>query len=75
MSGVFRVFEVWALLDELRRSGKYRGCFVAVDVCEVRVVGVDRDLRKLVERLRRGGVDLSRVVIEYIPERFVELVV
>jgi len=45
------VFEVWALLDELRRSGGYRGCFVVVDVCEV------------------------RVVIEYILERFVELVV
>ncbi len=54
---------------------KYRGKLIAIDVDTAEVVEVSDDLFDLLKRVKEKGIDLGKVLIEYIPEERVDMIV
>ncbi len=56
--------------DDLRKE--YKNQFVAVK--DKDVIAADADLKKLVEKLRKDGIDTSSIVIEFISEKPIRVI-
>ncbi len=52
---------------------KYRGYYIAIK--DGKVIDKDQDYFRLLERLRKKYGDLTSIVIDYIPEKPVELII
>jgi len=75
-SGIWCLIMTAERISVLYTSGelsKYRGYYVAIR--DGKVIDKDKDYFKLLERLRKEFGDLTDVIIDYIPEKPVELIV
>jgi len=75
MAVKLRIRDVQNLVESLYGVDEYRGCFVAIDLREAKIVDADRDLENFLKRIRSRGIDESTIIDEYIPREPVELVV
>ncbi len=75
MVAKLRIRDVQKLIENLYAVDEYRGCFVAIDLREAKIVDMDRDLENLLKKIRSRGIDESMIIVEYIPREPVELVV
>ncbi len=58
-----------------RALERYRGKLVAIDVDTAEVVEACDDLFELLRKLEERGIDLGKVLIEYVPEEKVDMIV